>query len=178
MDSTRESSKEKSDDNPIGPHDFPFYSEKYNPKPNLHDSGTSNFIFNSHTSNNFWIVDSGASEHLSGNAFLFRNINSCDEISISLPNEMSQIVSSKGNVVISPIITLKDVYFAPSFNVNLLSINKLTTTDEFIIHFSKNHATIFDKVKMKDLGRAESRGSLYLLKHTQPRRNFFVGATT
>lgn len=68
---------------PIGPHEFPLYSDKYNPKLKPQDSGISNSVFNSYTSNNFWIY--------SGNVSLFQNIKNCDKISISLPNGMDRI---------------------------------------------------------------------------------------
>lgn len=48
----------------------------------------------------------------------------------------------------------------------------------YVIHFSKNIITIFDKVKMKALDQTDLREGLYLLKHMPPRRLHFVGTST
>lgn len=111
--------KKKTEDseNPIGPHGFPLYSEKYNPKPfpKYKDSGIANSVLNNNFLNLYWIVDSGVSEHLSGNISFFQNLQKCKSFTISLPNGDKQVVSQKGNITISPSITLNDVYFIPSF---------------------------------------------------------------
>lgn len=121
-------------ENPIGPYGFPLYSDKYNPKPlpkykGNSGSGTANSIFHGIYSHHYWIVDSGASEHLSGNAFLFKTLHKCKPFTISLSNGDQQLVSQRGDVSISPNIILESVYFIPSFQVNLLSVSKLTQND-------------------------------------------------
>lgn len=63
-DSTPKVNQTEDVENLIGPHDFPFYSEKYNPKPlpKYKDSCTANFIFHNNYSYYYWIIDSGASD--------------------------------------------------------------------------------------------------------------------
>lgn len=69
-------------------------------------------------------------------------------------------MSLKCDVPISNDITLVDVYFVPSFQVNLLSISKLTSNTNFVIQFSKNSTSIFDKVQMRNPGQIEVVGGL------------------
>lgn len=153
-------------DNPIGPYGFPHYNDKYNLKlGSIYEGlGKSNFIFNTFYASHYRIVDSGASKHISGNASLIQSFHECPKFSISLLNGKVKIVSFKGDAPISDDITLIDVYSVPSFQVNLLSISKLTSTTNFVIQFPKICASIFDKVWMRNSGQIEVREGLYLLQ--------------
>lgn len=82
---------------------------------------------------------------------------------MSLPNGDKQLVSKKGDVLVSPSITLSDVYFIESFSVNLLSFSKLTQGDSYNVQFSKNYTFIYDKVQIKVVGQSEVFEGLYLL---------------
>lgn len=92
----------------------------------------------------------GASQYINGNASLFQSLHECPKFSFSLPNGEVEVVSLKGVVTISDDITLTDVYYVPSFQVNLLSISMLTSHNDIIVQFSKTCAFIFDKVRMKN----------------------------
>lgn len=119
--------KDESSGNLVGPYGFPLYSDKYNPKPLLkyEGIGTCHSIFSNSAKYDFWIVDLSASEHIIGNDSLFSHLHKCTNFIISLPTGDSQIVEYKGDISIIPEITLKDVYYIPSFHVNLLSVSKL-----------------------------------------------------
>lgn len=83
----------------------------------------------------FWIFYLGGHEHLSGDAFLFTNTEKCKAISISLQNGEIHLVTSNSNVPISEHITLRGVYYMPSFTINLLSISKLFMHDNLMWPF-------------------------------------------
>ena len=173
--------KEEEDPNPIGPYGFPLYSDKYNPKPlPKYNPGIICYASSKTHISNSWIIDSGASELISGNKNYFSSLYHCIPISIGLPNGNSLTVSMKGTVHINSSIIIDNVYFSSDFHVNLISVSKLTTISKFDISFTDGHAVLFDKVMMKEAGRANLVKGLYLLSHA-PGSNSpdsFVGVTS
>lgn len=120
-----------------------------------------------------WILDSGASDHITSDPTLLFNIQTLSKpILINLPNLLNVKVFQTGSVTILPDYTLHHVLFVPSFKYNLLSVHKLCAQFNSIMIFSSLHA-ILQAPSMKRplvLGRV-SKG-LYLLhtsKQIKPR---------
>lgn len=76
-------------------------------------------------------------------------------------------------------ITIYDVYYSLSFNVNLLSVSKLTNFSNYMLSFTKSCAFIFDKVTRKIVGQVDMLKGLYYLKHTMKGPyNYFASVVT
>lgn len=71
-----------------------------------------------------WIIDTGATYHITPYLHLLQNIHSC-EATLQLPNGAVASVSYTGNIILNDAITLTNVLCVPEFNYNLLSISKL-----------------------------------------------------
>ena len=74
-----------------------------------------------------WIIDSGATDHISSSPKLFLH----EDKNISLPpvllpsGEKANIVA-KGYLPLNSVYYLRDVLFVPTFKVNLMSVSRLT----------------------------------------------------
>ena len=97
-----------------------------------------------------WLLDSGASNHISGNTNLFESIYSIPPVTIQTTNGDSFTANQKGTIKLTirsenlhmrvsdlP-ITLIDVIYVPHLNANLLSVRKMTNVD-VDMNFCKNH---------------------------------------
>lgn len=84
-----------------------------------------------------WILDSGASHHMTFNRKHLINILLLPyPLLVRLPNGYNVKVIEVGNMVLSPKITLYKVWLIPSFKYNLISISSLTSHLKGIILFS------------------------------------------
>ncbi|KAK1396586.1 hypothetical protein POM88_006449 [Heracleum sosnowskyi] len=79
-------------------------------------------------SSNMWILDSGATDHITPHLHLLTNVNQINYV-FHLPNGQHTTVTHIGTIILHVNIVLTDVLYVPSFNYNLLSIPKLTSTN-------------------------------------------------
>ena len=77
---------------------------------------------------NSWVIDYGASDHISGNTYLFSTISFQEKLDFNLSN--GSRTSSKGvnQVSLSPSLNLNFFLFVPNCPFNLISFNQLTKT--------------------------------------------------
>ncbi|KAL2248343.1 UNVERIFIED_CONTAM: Retrovirus-related Pol polyprotein from transposon RE1 [Sesamum indicum] len=118
--------------------------------------------------NENWIMDSGASAHMSMNADLFHNLRNLDIISsVKLPDGHVYKVRQIGDIQISNKLTLKNVLYTPDLKYNLLSINALCEAGNISVLFTDSQCFVQDLVTEKVIAIGYKRGRLYLLKHFQ-----------
>jgi len=73
-----------------------------------------------------WICDSGASQHMSENKTLFSNLRDSKKIRrVSIPDGSCFLIKQIREIILSPTITLKNVYYTPDFKLNLISLYKI-----------------------------------------------------
>ena len=112
-----------------------------------------------------WILDSGATDHMTYNTEHLSDIKVLHEKSkITLPNGNSSEISSIGTVKLSADIELQDVLYVPVFKYNLLSIPILTRHSNYVIIFYPKFCIIHDYVNNKILGIGGEHRGLYYLK--------------
>ena len=75
-----------------------------------------------------WIVDTGASDHMTYNLHFFTKLQPLSNpIHITLPDGSIKTVSQAGQIVLCPKLTLHNVLYVLDFKFNLISVNKLLT---------------------------------------------------
>ncbi|KAL3357038.1 hypothetical protein AABB24_017622 [Solanum stoloniferum] len=85
-----------------------------------------------------WILDSGASNHMTFNISLLHNVTTLSyPILVDLPNGYKVKVTQIGSVALGPMISLEKVLFVPSFKYNLISINAMSMQSHCTISFTK-----------------------------------------
>ncbi|RVW74752.1 Retrovirus-related Pol polyprotein from transposon TNT 1-94 [Vitis vinifera] len=112
-----------------------------------------------------WIVDSGASDHMTGDATIFDTYSSCpNNLTVRIADGSLSKVAGTGSVVLSRDLTLNSVLLVPNLDCNLLSISKLTKEKRCITNFSSTHCEFKDLDSGKTIGNAEECSGLYILK--------------
>ncbi|KAF7834637.1 putative LRR receptor-like serine/threonine-protein kinase [Senna tora] len=128
-------------------------------------SGTySSAMTTSRTPNDSWIVDSGASDHMTGNTSLFSKLAPCKtSLQVKIADGTMAKVLGIGSVKICDTITLLNVLHVPTLACNLLSISKLTQDNHCSANFQSHNCTFQDLASGKTIGRAEEYNGLYHL---------------
>jgi len=82
-----------------------------------------------------WIVDTGASDHMSYDLDLFDSLEALPKpVFITLPDGSVKNVTLGGNVKLDNNITLSKVLYVPEFKFNLLSVTKLLTQQNLCLY--------------------------------------------
>ena len=117
-----------------------------------------------------WIVDSGAFDHMTGDATIFYTYSPCpNNLTVRIADGSLSKVAGTGSVVLSRDLTLNSVLLVPNLDCNLLSISKLTKEKRCITNFSSTHCEFQDLDSGKTIGNAEECSGLYILKeHRDP----------
>ena len=72
-----------------------------------------------------WIIDSGASAHMTGNLALLGSLKEVSPISVSIPNGRLYHANLSGRVTLGNGLQPNNVYYVPGFQKNLLSVSAL-----------------------------------------------------
>ncbi|RVW27868.1 hypothetical protein CK203_084964 [Vitis vinifera] len=100
-----------------------------------------------------WILDSGASDHLSGNKDLFSSITTTSDLpTVTLANGSQTVAKGIGLALPLPSLPLTSVLYTPECPFNLISISKITRTLNCSITFSDKFVTLQDRSTGKTIG--------------------------
>ena len=116
-----------------------------------------------------WILDSGATDHVSFSLTNFHSYHQINPITVRLPNGQFVYATHSGTVQLSALIILKDVLYILSFTFNLISISKLVSSTNYKLIFSSNTCILQDTNTKVRIGTTEVSCGLYQLtpEHTK-----------
>ncbi|KAK8272656.1 hypothetical protein V6Z12_D11G348900, partial [Gossypium hirsutum] len=111
-----------------------------------------------------WILDTGASNHMT-HAFnsLIHPIACANNSFVKLPTGHTATVTHVGNYNLTPHHTLRDVLYVPSFHFNLLSISKLTKDLNCFVSFYPTFCILQDLCSGRMMGIGKEHDGLYIL---------------
>ena len=107
-----------------------------------------------------WIIDSGATHHVTGDASWLENTRNIPGRLVGLPNGKKVIAIREGCVRLSKTITLKSVLFVPKLSCNLISVSQLNDDMQCITQFDSSICAIQDRSR-RLIGAGVRRDGLY-----------------
>jgi histone deacetylase 1/2 len=126
-------------------------------------ASTSQALPNTGKHPNLWILDTRATNHISFHLANFTSYQSIVPISVSLPNGSHLTASVSGTIVISPSLTLYNVLYIPNFHVNLISVTKLTTNNDYSLNFSSTLCNILQNHSKQMISTTKLHRGLYVM---------------
>ena len=121
-----------------------------------------------------WVVDSGATTHLTCNTNLLKDVHSIKPLTVRVANKERVTLHEAGSVRMSGegnrSVLLRDVASSPQLGTNLVSVSKLVDAG-LQVTFTKKVAIVYERYRgargtEKVVARAPRRGNLYIWPST------------
>ena len=111
-----------------------------------------------------WIIDTGASDHMTFDLNLFSNAKSLPTpISITPPDGTLKPVTTIGDIPLSSTLKLQNVLYVPDFKYNLLSVEKFLTDNHYCSIFYPSYCVFQDLSTKQIMAVGQKAGGLYTL---------------
>ncbi|KAL4561341.1 hypothetical protein LXL04_033506 [Taraxacum kok-saghyz] len=107
-----------------------------------------------------WIIDSGVTHHVTGDATWLTNTRKIPGCLVGLPNNKKVVATHEGSVQLSDKITLKRVLLVPQLNCNLILVSQLNDDMKCVAHFDSYMCAIQDRSR-RLIGTGVRRDGLY-----------------
>ena len=123
------------------------------------------FCFLTKSSNDsVWIVDSGASDHVTYDLSLLHNVKKMSfTCNITMPNGKRAPITHSGSMFLRDKIEIHNVLYIPSFQYNLLSVSKLARQLSANVIFTPTSCVLQAPTTQKELLLGKEHKGLYLL---------------
>ncbi|XP_019460137.1 PREDICTED: uncharacterized protein LOC109359897 [Lupinus angustifolius] len=132
-----------------------------------------------YSSHNWWILDTGATDHITNEISHYSSYSSIKPMTIRLPNGASILAKHSGIVAFSTNLHLTNVLHIPGFTYNLISIHKLTTHSNCTVVFDQHCCFIQDTITLRMIGLAEVHNHLYIFRNlTSPTKQILTANTS
>jgi len=110
-----------------------------------------------------WILDSGATNHVSSSLHNFSSYISITPMVVKLPNGQHVTDTHSSVVKFSEFLFLVDVLYIPNFNFNLISVSELVSSLKCELVFSHSSCIIQDSKTKRKIGTVDVHAGLYTL---------------
>ncbi|CAH9112086.1 unnamed protein product [Cuscuta europaea] len=113
---------------------------------------------------NEWILDLGASYHMTGLNRNLKELTRIPPVAVSLPNGDITQATHVGTVLLSERLDLINVLVVPGLKCNLISLGKLIDGRKCDIFFTNDLCVIQDLPTRTPIGVGERRGGVYYFR--------------
>jgi len=108
-----------------------------------------------------WVLDSGTSHHMSPDSSSFTYVSALSSIPLMTADDTPMPLASVGSVV-TPHLSLLNVYFIPKLKLNLASIGQIYDSDDYLVMFSGSFCCVQDLQSQKLIETGRRENGLYI----------------
>ena len=131
------------------------------------------------SSSSKWVIDSGATDHMTGNSSLFSTFQPHTSApTVTLADGSKSRVLGSGSVNPTPLISLSSVLSLPELSFNLISVSKLTRALNCSAQFFPDYCLFQDLTTKQIIGKGHESGGLYILDTQIPKSIACSGIVT
>lgn len=117
--------------------------------------------------NSTWIIDTGASDHMTSDPTQLQIIHPPSQSIISTANGSTSPITGEGSVILSNTLQLDSVLVVPTLAYNLLSVSQITSSLNCSVTFWPSFCVFQDILTRRTLGYGVKRHKLYYLDLTE-----------
>lgn len=111
-----------------------------------------------------WLIESGASTHMTGEVSSLFNIEKVDPVIIDIPNGQRTIADKQGTIVLDKNLSLDKTLLVPSLTYNLVSVSRVCKDLHCIVTFSDDSCIFQDRNTKIPIGLSEQVDGVYMYK--------------
>lgn len=111
-----------------------------------------------------WIVDTGASNHVTNDISHMRNVKTIQNCPVGLPDGQTVNANQLGSVTLDGGLVIDNVLFVPNLNCNLISVTQLSDELQCTIQFTNKICVIQDQSTRTVIGVGERQDGLYFFR--------------
>ncbi|KAK3005577.1 hypothetical protein RJ639_016411 [Escallonia herrerae] len=127
-------------------------------------SGTDSLVGKSLPPTHTWLIDSGASHHMTGNLNFFSSIWDIPPSPVGLPDALQTNAIKAGSVSLADGITLCHVLYVPNLAVNLISVSCLATDANCFVAFSNDICVLQDRTSKSPIGLGKMHRGVFVFQ--------------
>ncbi|KAK2979620.1 hypothetical protein RJ640_020112 [Escallonia rubra] len=127
-------------------------------------SGTDSLVGKSLPTTHTWLIDSGASYHMTGNLNLFSSIWDIPPSPVGLPDGLQTNAIKAGSVSLADNIILCHVLYVPNLAFNLISVSCLATDANCFVAFSHDICVLQDRTSKSPIGLGKMHRGVFMFQ--------------
>jgi len=112
----------------------------------------------------YWILDSGATDHICSSLTHFTSYQQINPISVKLPNGNQVIANYSKSVFLNQNHVIDNVLYISNHTFNILSVTKLIDNLSSVIRFDSSGCHIQDNNSLKMIGSVKIQDRLYIFR--------------
>jgi transposase InsO family protein len=112
-----------------------------------------------------WIIDTGASNHMTGNLKLLCAVRDIAGCPVGLPNGKHVLATKEGTKILNGGLKIENVLYVPTLSCNLISISQLIDETNCVVHFTNDLCVMQDRTSKMLIGAGERRDGLYYFRN-------------
>jgi hypothetical protein len=109
-----------------------------------------------------WVLDSGASYHMSPDSSSFTSVSPLSSIPVMTADGTPMPLAGVGSVV-TPHLSLPNVYLILKLKLNLASVGQICDSGDYLVMFSSSFCCVQDLQSQKLIGTDRRENGLYIL---------------
>lgn len=111
-----------------------------------------------------WLIDSGASHHMTGSLEAFSTTRDISPSPVGLPDGVQTNATKEGTIHLSRGLILCNVLYVPNLAVNLISKGCLITDADCFITFTHNLCVIQDRITSSPIGLSRMQSGVFMFQ--------------
>jgi len=111
-----------------------------------------------------WIIDTSASNHMTGTLEFLLDIHGMAPVLIKLPDGRFTTSTKHGRVLMGSSLSLQDVFFVDGLHCHLISVSQLTRDSGYMFQITDKVCVIQDRITKTLIGAGEQLNGLYFFR--------------
>nr|KYP63606.1 Retrovirus-related Pol polyprotein from transposon TNT 1-94 [Cajanus cajan] len=111
-----------------------------------------------------WIIDTGASNHMTGNLKEMSEVHNITACPVGLPNGEQTNATKEGTVILEGGLKLKNVLYVSKLRCSLISVSQLLDDSNYVVQFTNKLCVMQDRISKTLIGAGKRIDGLYYFR--------------